>query len=304
MSGTPSDPITETGVAAADAVAANRANWDDRARVHADSELYDLDGMVADPASISAVVRDDLALLRPHLQVGPEGTAERPLGGKDVCHLQCHIGNDTLSLERLGGRLTGVDLSPVSLEVARRLADRAGAEIRWVESEVTAAAEAVGARFDHVHTSIGTICWVADLAAWARTVADLLRPGGTFFLRDMHPVLASFDDTVAGDVRLGNRYWPLPPGRAQTYAEAFTYTDGDAGRITATRNYEWPHPISEVVQSLLDAGLRLVALGEQESLPWQALPVMVPEGDSWVLPPPWREQLPVAFSLVARRLPG
>ncbi|QYJ04154.1 methyltransferase domain-containing protein [Nocardioides panacisoli] len=295
----PEEPIEEVRVDVESARAANRANWDDRARVHADSTEYDLPGLAADPDRISTVISDDVAVLGPHLPA-PADPA-RPLAGYDVCHLQCHIGTDTLSLARLGGRLTGVDLSPVSLEVARDLADRAGVAIRFVESEVTAAADAVGERFDLVHTSIGTICWVADLDAWAHAVAGLLRPGGTFFFRDFHPFLGVFDDTVRGEVLVGNRYWPLPSGHAVTYDEALTYTDGDPGRITATRNYEWPHTIGEIVNALLGAGLRILALEEGRELPWQMLDVMVPNGDNWVLPPPWHDQLPATLSVVARR---
>ncbi|UFU06945.1 class I SAM-dependent methyltransferase [Ruania halotolerans] len=300
----PTDPIVETTTSTVEAYAANRANWDDRATVHVGSAAYDVDGFVADPGRISSVIHADMAILAPHLE-GERASAERPLRGLNVCHLQCHIGTDTLSMARLGGRVTGVDLSPGSLAIARDLATRCAIDARWVESEVTEAASAVGETFDHVHTSIGTICWVQDLDAWARAIAALLRPGGTFFFRDQHPALAAMDDMVTDDVRLGNRYWPLPPGRAFTYSGGITYTDGDHSTITATRNYEWPHPVSQILQALLDAGLSLVAVGEHESLPWQALPVMVPgegsDADGYVLPAPWREQLPVALSVVARK---
>ncbi len=293
------DPLAETTVRTGDAYAANRANWDDRARVHAASRAYDLDGLVADPTRISSVIADDLELLRPHLP--PAANPDRPLAGLDVCHLQCHIGTDTLSLARLGGQLTGVDLSPQSLAIARDVAARAGADIRYVEAEVTGAAPAVGATFDHVHTSIGTICWLRDLSAWARTIAALLRPGGTFFFRDQHPILATLDDTVSDAVVPGYRYFPMPPGRAWTYADGTTYTDGDAAQITAQRNYEWPHPVAEILQALLTAGLELVAIAEHDRLPWQALPVMVEEDGAYVLPEPWRERVPLALSLVARK---
>ncbi|UFU03341.1 class I SAM-dependent methyltransferase [Ruania suaedae] len=296
----PSEPILETEATTAEAYAANRENWDDRAAVHAASAAYDLDGFVADPHRISSVISEEMALLAPHL--GDTGTdPARLLEGLDVCHLQCHIGTDTLSMARLGARVTGVDLSPASLQVARDLAARCGLPARWVESEVTQASITVGGAFDHVHTSIGTICWVQDLQAWAQTIAALLRPGGTFFFRDQHPMLASMDDLVPDDVRLGHRYWSLPPGRAFTYAEGTTYVDGDHTRITATRNFEWPHPVSQTLQALLDAGLHVVAVGEHETLPWQALPVMVAEADAFVLPTPWREQVPVAWSIVARK---
>ncbi|SEE88396.1 class I SAM-dependent methyltransferase [Ruania alba] len=296
----PTDPLVETSTSTAHAYAANRANWDGRAAVHATSAAYDVEGLVADPTRISSVIRTDMALLAPHLG-GTRIDDDAPLDGLDVCHLQCHIGTDTVSMARLGARVTGVDLSPGSLAVARDLAQRCEIDARWVESEVSEASSAVGGTFDHVHTSIGTICWVQDLDGWARTIAALLRPGGTFFFRDQHPALAAMNDLVRDDVRLGNRYWPLPLGRAFTYSDGMTYTDGDYSQIKAARNYEWPHPVSQTLQALLDAGLHLVAVAEHESLPWQALPVMVPGEDGFVLPMPWREQLPVAWSVVARK---
>ncbi|HIZ35318.1 MAG TPA: class I SAM-dependent methyltransferase [Candidatus Ruania gallistercoris] len=292
------DPLTETDVDTSAAYAANRSNWDDRAKVHAASREYDVDALIADPERISTVIAEDLAILTPHLR---PSEVDRPLAGLDVCHLQCHIGTDTLSLARAGGRLTGVDLSPASLAIARDIATRADVDIRYVESEVTVAAPEVGATFDHVHTSIGTITWVQDLSAWARTVAALLRPGGTFFFRDGHPALATFDDTVSDAVVLGYRYFALPPGRAWTSADGITYTDGDHSQITATRNYEWPHPVSEILQALLDAGLELVAVGEHDRLNWPALPLMAEENGAFVLPEPWRQQVPLALSVVARK---
>ena len=77
----------------------NRANWDERAPAHAASPAYQLDRFVADPGHLSAVVRYDLPLLG-------------DVAGLTGIHLQCHIGTDTLSLARLGARMTGLDLSP------------------------------------------------------------------------------------------------------------------------------------------------------------------------------------------------
>src|SRR3954453_15889981 len=121
---------------------ASRELWEDRAVLHED--LYDAHALAVDPRAISTVVRDDLPVLLQHL-VGRGGTdddggdAQEPLAGLDVLHLQCHIGTDTLSLARLGARVTGLDFSPASLGVARRLADEARLEIAWVESDVLAA---------------------------------------------------------------------------------------------------------------------------------------------------------------------
>ena len=314
------EPMTRARVSAAEAYAANRANWDGRAQVHAASRTYDLDGLVADPELVGAVVRRDLELLAPHLpgagsrseqtrlSAGGSGEAGDDAGdgiprldGLDLVHLQCHIGTDTLGLARRGARCTGVDLSSRSLEIARDLAARAGEDIRYVEANVLDAAAAVGERVDVVYTSIGTICWVQDLDTWARQIAALLRPGGTFFFRDSHPMINVMSDVDPAVMTPLYRYFPLPEGEAFTHDDGVTYTDGDTTHITQPRNFEWLHSLSEIVGSLLGAGLQLVDLAEHQDLPWPMHPSMTVEGESWVLPEPWRSQVPVALSVVARR---
>lgn len=293
------EPMEQVQVGPAEGYAANRDNWDGRARVHLGSVDYSVDRLVADPRRLSAVARRDLELWRPHLPPdNPTG-----LDGLSLVHLQCHIGTDTLSLARLGARCTGVDLSPVSVETAREIARRAGEQIRYVEANVLEATAAVGEQVDLVYTSTGTICWVQDLATWARQVADLLRPGGTFFFRDAHPFAAALADHDPAVFAPGYRYFPLRPGQAMTYADGVTYTDGDQSLITQPRNYEWPHSVGEVLTALLLAGLEIVAVDEQDDLPWRLHPAMIQEGEAYVLPQPWREQVPVAWSLVARK-PG
>lgn len=279
----------DTAIDPAEALRANRVNWDDRAGIHAESAMYDLPGFVADPTRVSDVVTDDLALLGPHL---PGGT----VGGLDVVHLQCHIGTDTLSLARLGARVTGVDLSPRSLEVARGLARDCGLEARFVEADVQHAADAVGDTVDLVYTSIGTVTWLPDLTAWARSIARLLRPGGTFFIRDGHPMLYALDD-ARGDV-LEVRYRYFPTGLAQVWDDETSYT-GDDRPIAHPRTYEWPHSLAEVVGALLGAGLRLTSLGEQQTCPWPAHPLMERVGASWVFPEPLRQCVPTTYSITA-----
>lgn len=74
---------------------------------------HGFDRFIGDPEYLSGVVRFD----RPRLG---------DLTGRRGVHLQCHIGTDTLSLTRLGARMTGLDFSSAALAHARRLAERAG----------------------------------------------------------------------------------------------------------------------------------------------------------------------------------
>lgn len=275
-----------------DYLAANRANWDERVAGHLVG--YDTDGFVTDASRISSVVRDDLALMAPHLPAGS-------VAGLSLAHLQCHIGTDTLSFARLGARVTGIDFSAEAITAARSLAERAGLEAEFVQSTVDEASVAVAARFDVVYTSIGALCWLPDLAAWARSIRRLLVPGGLFYVRDTHPMFAAIDDERDDDA-LVLRY-PYFAGAAQRFDSELSYAG--TAKLENSTNFEWAHPLSEIVGVLLAEGLSIEALGEHDTLPWKALPFMVGAGaggafdGNWVLPE-GRERVPLTFSLAAR----
>ena len=190
--------------------AANFRNWESRVPVHAASNDYDLAGLAADPKRLSPVVAYD----RPGLG---------DLTGLDVVHLQCHIGTDTLSLARLGGRVTGVDFSPSALAVARDLATAAGVNVHYVESELYAVPAVLGSEFDLVYTGVGALCWLPDIAGWARVVAALLRPGGRLYLRDAHPMLMTLDGQRPDDVLAVARDLATAAGVEARFVESELY---------------------------------------------------------------------------------
>lgn len=273
----------------AEAIAANRANWDDRADVHVRSTMYDVDGMLADPAAISAVVRNDLSVLRPHLP--PSGVR-----GRSLLHLQCHIGTDTVTWARLGATAVhGLDLSPASLAHAARIAAADSRDITWIEGDARFASQLIDRRFDIIVTSAGTIVWLPELATWARSIHDLLEPGGVFMIRDDHPVLAAmeFEPWEIRDDYFGG-------GGVRVYEDSGSYTPDSAGRIAHVVNHEWRHDLGEVVGSLLQAGLRIEAFAELPFMDWPAFPALVPCPQGWALPP-GTPRIPLNFAVVARR---
>ncbi|MFW8745226.1 class I SAM-dependent methyltransferase [Mesorhizobium japonicum] len=268
-----------------DYLAVNRANWDDRAPLHAASPGYRVEELVADPHALSHVVRFDRDRLG-------------DIAGLDAVHLQCHIGTDTLSLARLGARMTGLDLSPASLAEARRLAERAGADIRYVESDVDHAVDVLEpGSFDLVYTGIGAICWLPSIDRWAATVSALLRPGGRLFMREGHPVLWSIDDE-AGRLEIGFPYFET--AEPTVWEQGTTYVETDR-ELTATRSMDWNHGIGEIVTALLQHGMELTGLVEHRSVPWMALEgqmVHDPETDEWSLAE-HPERLPLSYTLQA-----
>lgn len=265
---------------------ANLQNWNDRVPLH--EAAYGLDAF-DDPNHLSDVVSDDLPVLSRFVRGGT-------LSGLDLCHLQCHIGADTISLARAGAIVTGVDFSEPALRAAEALADRAGVSATWVQTDVLDASNAVSGDFDVVYTSIGTICWLEDLDRWADQIVALLRSGGTFFIRDGHPALLALDEEAQD---LTTRYPYFGDGRAQRWDDESTYA-GD-GKVEHPRTYEWAHPLSEILGSLMRAGLRLIHFDEGRTLPWQFSQRMVevPRGYAW--PDAERNLVPCTFTIVARK---
>ena len=267
----------------------NRANWDDRAAVHVGSDMYRIDEYASNPAAISGIVEFDVD------RIGS-------LDGLSVAHLQCHIGTDTLSLERLGAAsVVGLDFSPVAIAEARKLIERAGATTRFVEASVYDAPQAIGHTVDLVYTSIGTICWLHDIDAWAAAVAGLLDAGGRFYIRDMHPFFFIFED-VDGEIVPTFPYW-FTPETPLSWDEDDTYSDNQTGATIAnTRHHEWNHSLPAIINALVGAGMRIDRLDEHKAIPWPYSPSCVKEVDGWYLPEPLRSQVPTLFSLHATKL--
>jgi len=245
----------------------NLETWEERAPVHAASPDYHMEELVSDPAFVPEVIQFDLPRLG-------------DVAGLDVVHLQCHIGTDTVSLAKLGARVTGLDFSAAALAEARALAERVGVDVRFVESDLHAAPAALGASYDLVYTGVGALNWLPDIAAWADVVVSLLRPGGRLHLREGHPMLWTMADPRP-DGLLVVEYPYRETVDPEIFDEPGTYVRTDH-EFTHNRTYEWNHGLGEIVTALLANGLRLTMLEEHDSVPWDALPGMmdaVPGGE-------------------------
>jgi SAM-dependent methyltransferase len=268
-----------------DSISVNRANWDERAPMHASSSLYAVDRYAADPEHLSSIVVFD----QPRLG---------DIRGLRGVHLQCHIGTDTISLARLGARMTGLDFSPASLEHARRLADKAGVDTDFVEAEVYKALDVLpNEAFDLVYTGIGALCWLPDIRRWAAVVAGLLKPGGRLFVREGHPMLWAMDERHTDRLVVGYPYFET--AEPMVFEEETTYVETD-DRLTNTMIHNWNHGLGEVVSALLAQGLTLTMLEEHDSVPWPALPdaMVQDEHGEWHLAE-HPERLPLTYTLQA-----
>ncbi|GAA1557907.1 class I SAM-dependent methyltransferase [Kribbella hippodromi] len=261
-------------------VAANEADWNARAPLHAASDFYDrpADFWFADY----------------------EWTDLGELDGRDVLHLQCHLGTETIAFAQRGARTTGLDLSAASLAEARRIAQGAGADIQYVHANVYDAVDALhNKQFDIVYTGKGALCYLPDLQQWAEVVRDLLRPGGMLYIVEFHPLLNALREvSLPGETdELILRADYLEGRGPIAHDSTVTYT-GDVvpGRQTS---YEWRHGLGELTTTLATAGLQITTLRESEVLPWPRWFTMQQTPTGWWRLPDSAPRIPLLFALKA-----
>jgi SAM-dependent methyltransferase len=216
---------------------------------------------------------------------------------RDVVHIQCHIGFDTIALARRGARVTGVDFSRVSLAKAADLAERCGVEIQWVQADAAALPDSLHGCFDLAYATIGAICWIEDIGAWMRCAAATLRPGGRLVLVEIHPLYQMV--AAAGEpLRLDFPYAYDGPHR---YDEPGSYADPDAA-VQATAEVVYAHSLGEVVNAAIAAGLRLDALHEHMDTDHDPRQNLLTRGaDGRYRLEVSGQRLPILFTLIATR---
>ena len=256
----------------------NRALWDGWTAIHAASTFYDVDAFRAGASTLKPIERE---------QVGD-------VAGRRLLHLQCHFGLDTLSWARLGAQVTGVDFSERAITLARSLAHESGLDAEFVCANVYDLPDQMAGAYDIVFSSYGVLAWLPDLAAWARVIARALRPGGTFHLVELHPLLGMLSDD--------GRTLELPyfhTHEPEQYQVRGSYADPAAPFEHEAR--EWSHSLSEAIEALLAAGLTIRSFREYPYSPYGCYPFLEESApDRWTVrgaPVP----LPLTFSVAAVR---
>jgi SAM-dependent methyltransferase len=262
----------------------NRTMWDVKVPLHLTSAGYDVAGFKAGRNQLRAHEIADLG----------------DVSDKDLIHLQCHFGLDTLSWARLGARVTGLDFSAPAVLAATDLAQQIGVEATFVTSDVYNAVTAVAGRtFDIVYTGVGALCWLPDMDRWARVVHDLLRPGGELYLFEFHPVKWMIEGSAPGSIEIRDSYFTPPEGCGEF--GGVTYIDGSIP-AAATPTVQWSHPLGEIVTALAQADLRIDSLRELDRDVLRQWDHMVRTPDGMYRMPPGTPSVPLMYVLRARRM--
>lgn len=167
------------------------------------------------------------------------------VAGQRVLDAGCGHGPLFAELRSRGATVSGFDLSPAMIRIAReRLGDQADLRV----ADLAAPLPYADAEFDLVIVSLA-LHYVED---WGPTLAEfrrVLRPGGRLLVAIIHPFVYAF-------AYQGKDYFALT-----RYSE-----DYDLGGTTAVMTY-WHRPLQDVIGAFLDAGLTITSVTEPEADP-------------------------------------
>ncbi len=231
----------------------NKTTWNEKVKVHAKSEMYDLDAFKQGKSSLMAYELEALG----------------KVNQKSLLHLQCHFGQDTLSWSRLGAKCVGVDLSDEGIKLAKQLNEELSLDAEFFCCNVLDTTRIIKDTFDIVFTSYGVIGWLPDLKPWGRMIAQRLKKGGTFFIAEFHPIVWMFDYLNGKPIM---KYGYMQENEIYEEYQG-TYADESSKMIS--KEYGWNHGLGDVISALTEAGLHIEYLKEHDESPYNIFPNLV-----------------------------
>jgi 2-polyprenyl-3-methyl-5-hydroxy-6-metoxy-1,4-benzoquinol methylase len=252
----------------------NKKLWNEKTTIHVGSDFYEMEEFLAGKNTLKPIETPLLGDVK----------------GKSILHLQCHFGQDSLSLARMGAKVTGLDLSDASISKAQELNKKMGLDAKFVCSDVYSAKNHIKEKFDIVFTSYGTIGWLPDLDKWADIVSHFMKPKGKFVFVELHPVVWMYDDSFK------NLMFSYFNKEAILETSPGTYADQNAAIELA--EVGWNHPLTEVFNSLMSKNLKIRHFEEYDFSPHNCFKGMTERAPGEFVVADSEGKLPMCYSLV------
>ena len=255
----------------------NKKLWNKKTEIHYDSEFYDIDSFIKGKDSLNPI---EIELLR-------------DIKGKKILHLQCHFGQDTISLSRYGALATGVDFSENAIKKAKELNEQLGTNAKFIQSDIYKLPEILDEKFDIVFTSYGVIGWLPDMEKWAKIIAHFLKPKGKFIMVEFHPIVWMFSYDFK---KVEFNYMDSNPIIEELEG---TYTDRKAE--IKEKSVSWNHGLSTVINSLIKAGLKITDFKEYNYSPYDCFENTVKIDDQKFKIIGLEDKIPMIYSVKAEK---
>lgn len=251
----------------------NKKYWNESVEIHKKSALYDVEGFKKGKSRLNYIEKSEIG----------------DISGKSLLHLQCHFGMDTLALARLGANVTGIDFSETAIDEAKKLSEELNIPAEFVHTDINSMVDDIDnsqyrldellklreKKFDIVFTSSGILGWLPDINKWAEVIEHYLKPGGYFYIAEIHPASQLYQYSQETN-SLEFKYPYFHSDEPLEFNDCGDYADRDA-KLKNSKTFEWVHSISDIITALLNRGLKLEFFHEFPFTCYQQYPNMKPD---------------------------
>lgn len=255
----------------------NKESWNEKVNYHVKSDFYAHDDFMKGKSSLNEI---ELKILG-------------DVKGKKILHLQCHFGQDTLSLARLGADVTGVDLSDKAIDEARKSNKLLGLDAKFICCDIYDLPNHLSEEFDIVFTSYGVIGWLPDMNKWAKIIDHYLKPAGELLLVEFHPVVWMFDEKFESvDYSYFNK---------EAIKEEVDGTYADQEAPLKLKYISWNHDLSEVMMALINNGMAINKFEEYDYSPYNCFLAMEKIAERKFQIGKLSNKIPLIYSILAKK---
>ena len=248
----------------------NKIAWEKRTPIHINSNFYNHQNFKTGECSLNEIELRALGNLK----------------NKTLLHLQCHFGQDSISLARRGANVTAVDFSESAIREAVKTSTEVNVPVKFIESDVLKLN--IKNKFNIVFSSYGTIGWLPDLNKWGEIISNHLKKNGEFILTEFHPFCQMIQDDGY------DYFYTRKPDIQIKYG---SYTDG--GENIKTKTCWWNHSLTDLFTALESNGLKLTSFEEFDFCPFPLEGMIKKEKNKFVLKNRSDKSTPYIFNLKA-----
>jgi len=253
----------------------NKKLWNNRVNHHVASDFYKMDDFLNGNTSLNSIELDLLGNIK----------------GKSVLHLQCHFGQDSISLSKMGAQVTAIDFSEKAIETANNLNIKMNTDVVFINCDLYSLPKILNLKFDIVFTSYGTIGWLPNIDKWANVVAHFLKPLGKFVFVEFHPVIWMYDDNLE---KVTYKYFRDKPIIEETIG---TYANVNAP--IADKSITWNYSLSEVINALINNGLTINHFNEFDYSPYNCFSNCIEFEPRKYRIKHFEDKIPMVYSILA-----
>ena len=249
----------------------NINSWNKRTNIHIKSDFYNVKDFISNPNSLKDIEKGML----------------KDIKNKKILHLQCHFGQDSISLSKLGAKVTAVDFSDEAIKHARKLAKMTDSNVNFIKQDVLRLD--IDEEFDIIFSSYGVIGWIEDLHKWGSVIHKHLKHKGEFMLTEFHP----FYDLIKSSSKFDYFFKKEP----DIHKQIGSYTDGDNN--IEIKSCWWNHALSEIFSALENNKLILTTFEEYDYSPYKLENMIENYPGKYVLKDKKNVKLPYIYNLKA-----